>query len=444
MTHTPENNEKSLFSIDVETSEDQIEDPELNFNQQEQKIGFKVKRFRLYPTKNQKDILNMWFGAYRWCYNEAKRINMRYHKRRFKRTKKGNKYLGFTSIKKKMRKDRKWSTKVIPDRIMTGAIRDYCSNFGTCCTLVKNGNIKSFNIKDKRKKGLTQTLNLEKDCFSVKNVLFENYKLPKNSKDPRDKGIKHGLNIYGVYKSKNGLERLKNAKIKHGCRLSYKNERFYLLVPYKQEEPTSNPDHKVISIDSGIRTFQTGYCPEGHTIEICKNVNLKLKKFHNKIDILNKTFRETRNRYLKKITSKKRRICFQRIENRINDLHWKTVKFLTDNYKNIVISDFKTHGIFKKNNLCRSVKRSLSVLSHYKFRQRLKEKCVARGNNLFITNEAYTSKTCGRCGRINRNLGANKTFICPDCSYCTDRDVNAGRNILLRFLRFYTPSATEG
>ena len=435
MIHSPENTEKSLFSVDIETSEEQFENPELEFIQQEQKIGLKVKRFRLYPTKIQKNILNMWFGAYRWCYNEAKRINMRYHKRRFKRTKKkGRKYLGFEAIQKKMRKERKWSTKVIPDRIMTGAIRDYCSNFGTCCSLVKSGNIKFFNIKDKRKKGLIQTLNLEKKCFGIKNVLFKKYELPNK---------KHGMNIYGVYKSKNGLEKLKNAKINHSCRLSYKNERYYLLVPYMKEEETSNPDHKVVSIDSGIRTFQTGYCPEGQTIEICKNVNLKLKTIHKKIDNLNKIVRETRDRTLRKITSRKRRRCFQRIENKINDLHWKTVKFLTDNYKTIIISDFKTKSILKANNICRSVKRSLNVLSHYKFRQRLKEKCVARGNNLFVINEAYTSKTCGRCGRINQNLGANKTFTCPYCSYITDRDVNGGRNMLLRFFRFHT-SATGG
>jgi IS605 OrfB family transposase len=438
------NEQNSLFSIDINGS-DEEETTELNIPQQVHHDGLKVKKFRLFPTENQKNILNMWFGAYRWCYNEAKEINMRYHeryhKRRFRRRKSsGRKYLSFMSIKKKMRAVRKWSTKVIPDRIMTGAIQDYASNFKTCCTLVKNGNIKYFDIKDKRKKGLTQTLNLEKACFGLKNVLFPKYELPKNSKDPRDKKIKRGLNLYGVYKTKHKLEKLKDTKIDHDCRMSYKNGRFFLLVPYEKKEEQSFPEHKVISIDSGIRTFQTGYCPEGHTVEICKNVKMKLKKDHDKIDILNRVFRETRDRKIRKIISSKRRRSFQRIENKINDLHWKTVKFLTENYENIIISDFKTGKILRGNDICRSVKRSLSALSHYKFRRRLLEKCEARGNNLFVIDEAFTSKTCGRCGRINQNLGANKTFVCAHCNYKVDRDINASRNMLLKFLS----SATGG
>ena len=64
---------------------------------------------------------------------------------------------------------KKWNPKLIPQRIIVGAVRDYCSNFKTCCSLVKNGNITHFNIRNKRKKELTQTLNLEKQCFSKKN-----------------------------------------------------------------------------------------------------------------------------------------------------------------------------------------------------------------------------------------------------------------------------------
>jgi len=437
-----ESNQKALFSVDIKKPNKKSENTELDFPHQEHNENhLKVKRFRLHPTKNQKNVLNKWFGAYRWSYNEAKRINMRYHERRPKRRfKGGRKFLSLMSIRKKMRASRKWSTKDIPDRIMVGAIQDYSSNFKTCCSLVKNKKIPYFEIKDKRKKSLTQTLNLEKACFGVGNVLFPKYKLPEDTRDNRDKKFKQGLNLYGIYKSRTGkrkrVEKLKNTKIGHDCKLSYVNGKFFLLVPYEKEEVISTPEHQVISIDSGIRTFQTGYCPEGHTVEVCKNVNLKLKKIHDKIDILNRIFKEKGDRIIKT----KRRRCFEKISDRINDLHWKTIRFLTDNYKNIVISDFKTKDILKKNYINRSVKRALNVLSHYKFRQRLLEKCEGRGNNLFVIDESFTSKTCGRCGRINQNLGASKTFVCPYCNYNADRDINAGRNMLLKFLS----SATGG
>ncbi|RHZ62220.1 hypothetical protein Glove_341g17 [Diversispora epigaea] len=44
----------------------------------------------------------------------------------------------------------------------------------------------------------------------------------------------------------------------------------------------------------------------------------------------------------------------------------------------------------------------------------------------------YTSKTCGNCGFIKKNLGESKTFRCDSCDLVIDRDVNGARNILLK------------
>ena len=44
-------------------------------------------------------------------------------------------------------------------------------------------------------------------------------------------------------------------------------------------------------------------------------------------------------------------------------------------------------------------------------RMRLEDICRRRGRNLYVVNEAYTSRTCGRCGEINKNLGGKKYFV---------------------------------
>jgi putative transposase len=75
--------------------------------------------------------------------------------------------------------------------------------------------------------------------------------------------------------------------------------------------------------------------------------------------------------------------------------------------------------------------------SHYKFRQFILHKqkefpwC-----NVVITNESYTSKTCGNCGIINDKLGSSKTFKCNNdkCRSEFDRDINGSRNILIKYL----------
>jgi transposase len=79
-----------------------------------------------------------------------------------------------------------------------------------------------------------------------------------------------------------------------------------------------------------------------------------------------------------------------------------------------------------------------------------------------IVDEAFTSKTCGRCGKLHQQLGGQKVFACSRCPYRVDRDLNGARNIYLRYLTttngapmrrartqvcseaYLRPSATEG
>ena len=49
------------------------------------------------------------------------------------------------------------------------------------------------------------------------------------------------------------------SKITHDCRISYVNSKFYLLIPYYKFEVISKPKNLIVSIDFGIRTFQTCY-----------------------------------------------------------------------------------------------------------------------------------------------------------------------------------------
>ena len=76
----------------------------------------------------------------------------------------------------------------------------------------------------------------------------------------------------------------------------------------------------------------------------------------------------------------------------------------------------------------------MATLSHYSFRTRLLQKAARTPEcSVLICGEAYTSKTCGRCGKINPKLGSSERFRCT-CGASLDRDVNAARNILLRNL----------
>jgi putative transposase len=76
--------------------------------------------------------------------------------------------------------------------------------------------------------------------------------------------------------------------------------------------------------------------------------------------------------------------------------------------------------------------RKMMLWSHYKFRQRLKQKGELLGCRVHEVSEHYTSKTCGRCGQIHWTLGGRKVFKCPHCHWKLDRDFNGARNIFIK------------
>ena len=61
---------------------------------------------------------------------------------------------------------------------------------------------------------------------------------------------------------------------------------------------------------------------------------------------------------------------------------------------------------------------------------------------MILCHEPCTSKTCGECGHIHKNLGGRKTFKCPkpDCHHRADSDASAARNL---FMRWCTPKNIE-
>jgi putative transposase len=74
---------------------------------------------------------------------------------------------------------------------------------------------------------------------------------------------------------------------------------------------------------------------------------------------------------------------------------------------------------------------NLLNLQHYRFKERLRFKCVEYSSKLVDCTEEYTSKTCTRCGTLNE-VGSSEVYRCSKCNLTIDRDVNGARNIYLK------------
>ena len=90
--------------------------------------------------------------------------------------------------------------------------------------------------------------------------------------------------------------------------------------------------------------------------------------------------------------------------------------------------------MIKSKRLTRMTKRLMCMYSFHSFKQKLAWKCSLYNKKLFIVDESFTSKTCGRCGILN-DVGGNEVYECTSCRLICDRDVSGARNIFIKNLR---------
>lgn len=370
----------------------------------------KCKKIRVNLTEYQKKILNNWFNSYIMMYNETlKLIKTRYSSN--KKT-----ILDFKILRTKYLKNIKtnimnfYSNKkvCIHSHNLDYAIKLACSNYKSALSNFKQGNIKHFRIRYWRHNKLNKIIDIEKDRINKKGICYN--KLGK---------------LTLTYNKKN----YKLDDIMNDCRLQYNllDNKYYLYVPQTIKCISNNNSNVVLSCDPGIRTFITGLS-ENHAIKIGDKCFSNIKQKIKQIDKIN-------NSPLKQsIKHKKEKQLKRKIHNMIDDLHWKTINYMTHNYKNILIGDMSIKSILNNKSSCltKLTKRILLQYRFYIFKQRLEYKCNLYKINYRLIDESYTSKICSNCSNIKEDLGSSKIYKCTNCSKIIDRDINGARGILIK------------
>ncbi len=78
----------------------------------------------------------------------------------------------------------------------------------------------------------------------------------------------------------------------------------------------------------------------------------------------------------------------------------------------------------------RRMRRRLSVWPQRELHRRIEYKAEERGVPIIRVNPRNTSKTCPRCGEIKeRRSRVGRVFVCGECGWRMDRQLNAGLNI---------------
>lgn len=366
----------------------------------------RMKKIRIFPDAEQKHTFKKWFGTYRFIYNFTKDLIVKEHATRNFMILRDN---IVTESGNKLMNNNKWSFET-PKEIRGNAIRELLAS------LKKGGN-----VKYKSKKENMQTI-----------------KLPKQAYKRNSNGISLYSTISGNIKTK--ISKKENDYIPQtsdcDVRITYKKPNiWHVLIPVKQKIiDIEKKPHNIVAVDLNLRNLMTGVGIDGEVFKIGDKCYDKIKEHSLLIDRLRSKLtklKHERNRleYLK--TKNIMGLQEFKIQNLVNDLHNKTIKYLTNNYDIIIYPPLRISEIVNEN---KNFNRKAYSLRHYKLLCKLESKCKVLGKKLVKVGEAYTTKTCSACGEINPNMGREEIFTCPKCGKIMDRDTNSARNIMCKSL----------
>lgn len=390
----------------------------------------KARKIRVYPTKEEKETLLRWIGTARWTYNECLRL---VESERVPRKKKDlrARVLNNDAVDAMNKPWLRGTPYDMRDEAMNDLLKAYKAAFAR-----KRNDDKAFKIRPRSRK------HLEQESVVVHAKYWK---------------AKHGQ--YAFMRRMRAAEPLPDDLV-YDTRLLYRRRigEFYLCVlspivqpqplfvapePGRRDEnqvppPSAPPPRRAIALDPGVRTFLTGYDPDGRACEWGRGDVGRVYRLCHALDKL------TSRAFSKGVDHHRRwrmRRAMGRIRGKIrdlvDDLHRRAAKWLCQEHAFVLLPEFETSRMIRRGQrrLRSKTARAMATWSHYRFRQRLQSKTREYpGCRVVLVDEAYTSKTCGRCGRLNDKLGGSKVFRCAGCGLVADRDLHAARNIMLRYL----------
>ena len=455
-------------------------------------VIMRSKKFKIKFNSYVSEYIKLCFDAYDTYYNLAiKEINKRYFNRKLefensktciykecKKSKTGNKWHCTEHIDDKVKWELKISTlefrKVLPisnESILANnelkqfinipydlrneAIEHAIRAYKSATSAVINKTIDTFILKEKPVgKYINRQFELPFSFLTISNnkIEFCKYNIKKNYKSSKKEIINTELLL--SKKSLNHInEHYKNDKSNIKI-YKTKTNKYYLILTRNvindKKENIQSERKSIVSLDPGIRTFQTCYDPTGMIIESGTKIKNIIHEKYKKINSYDKIINDKENNHKRRKRYRELKLKkYEKITNIVDNTHNQLISYLTKNYNNILAPQLPVQKLVRKTEvntsgetvdsnrvLTATNSRLMNTFAFYRFHQKLKSMCGLRKNKLYIVDESYTSKTCGLCGTINNNLGGLKTFKCinNDCKIIIDRDYNGSRNILLKHL----------
>ncbi len=338
----------------------------------------------------------------------------------------------------KYKKKWKW-IKDVPFGTRDLAIGQIIKDYFTNIKQYKKGIIKKFKMHfiNKQKKP-TLSFSIDSNSVSIKESQINNIKkrhihlFPTLWKNETTKKSHSKLRI-----NKQETKKLPN-QIDTDVTILFDRGAYYIIIPMNIPLTNNQKKWKNISLDPGVRCIITGYSDQGIALKFgLKTHNEKIDKLISKIDKFRSLRDKTTSRRTKIHIKKRLKKLERKLRNITRNLHCEIGVTLARNFDTIFLPEFGTSKMLSLDNLQSITKRKMQIFSHYTLKQRLIHFCNKYGSKLYIVNEAFTTQTCGNCGKIPINkIISEKTYHCT-CGYKCDRDHHGSRNIYIRTLTLF-------
>ena len=356
-------------------------------------------KFRIYPNKEQKNLINQTLGCCRLIYNKGLAMRNESYKN-------GGKigYAQTSTMLTMMKKCDDFAfLKVVDSIALQQSLRDLDRGF--------------VNFFQKR---------AAHPVFKSKHDHHQSYRT-----------INQGENIRIVGKHIK-LPKLGYVKVRQSMEIGHINsvtiERTptgkYFAVLNVEFESTPKPNGgKKIGIDVGIKEFYSD--SNGNMVPNPKHLEKSMRKLVREQRRLSRKEKESNNRNKQRV---KVALVHEKITNQRNDFLQKESTMLIRENQTICIEDLKVKNMMRNHRLAKSI----ASVSWSKFFDMLEYKAMWYGNNIIRIPTMYpSSQTCSCCGYKNslvKNL-AVRVWECPDCHAVHNRDTNASINILNKGLQ---------